>query len=86
MEKIVIKFVKGLSENATNWEKKQNKRYGKISIVCRQIEYDIKHGVTAQEVADLINKIRTDESYSEIRQNQEAIQRLDELESQLNAP
>ena len=33
MEKVVTKFVTGLSENATMWEKKQNKRYGKISIV-----------------------------------------------------
>ena len=37
MEKIVIKFVTGLSESATNWEKRQNKRYGRISNVCRQI-------------------------------------------------
>jgi hypothetical protein len=36
MEKIVIKPVTGLSESATNWEKRQNKRYGKISNVCRQ--------------------------------------------------
>jgi len=33
MEKIVIKFVTGLSESATNWEKRQNKRYGRISTV-----------------------------------------------------
>jgi hypothetical protein len=44
MEKLVIKFVTGLSESATNWEKRQNKRYGRISNVCRQIGYDIKQG------------------------------------------
>ena len=44
MEKTVIKFVTGLSESATNWEKRQNKRYGRISNVCRQIGYDIKQG------------------------------------------
>ena len=44
MEKIVVRFVTGLSETATNWEKRQNKRYGRISNVCRQIGYDIKQG------------------------------------------
>jgi hypothetical protein len=33
-----------------------------------------------------MNKIRSDASYSEVRQNQEAIHRLDELERQLNSP
>jgi hypothetical protein len=33
-----------------------------------------------------MNKIRNDTSYSEVRQNQDAIQRLDELERQLNSP
>jgi len=42
MEKIVVKFVTGLPETATNWEKRQNKRYGRLSNVCRQIGYDIK--------------------------------------------
>ena len=46
MEKMVVKFVTGLSENATMWEKRQNKRYGRITNVCRQIGYDIKQGVT----------------------------------------
>ncbi len=49
MEKIVIKFVTGLSESATNWEKRQNKRYGRISNVCRQIGYDIKQGATTNK-------------------------------------
>ena len=52
------KIVTGLSENATNWEKRQNKRYGKISFVCRQIEYDIKHGVTTQQVLMHIQDIQ----------------------------
>jgi hypothetical protein len=42
LEKIAIKFVTGLSESAV--EKRQNKRYGRISNVCRQIGYDIKQG------------------------------------------
>jgi cell division septum initiation protein DivIVA len=62
------------------------KKYSTVSSCSKQIEYDIKHGVTAEEVAELMNKIRNDAAYSEIRQNQDAIQRLDELEGQLNSP
>jgi len=86
VEKVILRYMEGISPDASSFEKRNFKKYSTISSCSKQIEYDIKHGVTAQEVADLINKIRTDESYSEIRQNQEAIQRLDELESQLNAP
>ena len=57
MEKIVVKFVTGLSETATNWEKRQNKRYGRVSTVCRQIGYDIKQGVTNEQVLLLLQKI-----------------------------
>ena len=63
-----------------------SKKYSTISSCSKQIEYDIKHGVTVQEVAELMNKIRNDVSYSEVRQNQDAIQRLDELVRQLNSP
>jgi hypothetical protein len=80
MEKIVIKFVTGLSENATNWEKRQNKRYGRISIVCRQIHYDIKQGATNEQVLLLLQKIRYDSSYSSLRKNSGSIERLDAVE------
>jgi len=79
MEKVVTKFVTGLSENATSWEKKQNKRYGKISIVCRQIEYDIKHGVTIDQVLEYIQKIRTHSDLLSLLKNDGSINRLDQL-------
>ncbi|MDW3654939.1 MAG: hypothetical protein QOK61_10335, partial [Nitrososphaeraceae archaeon] len=69
-----------------SFEKRNFKKYSTISSCSKQIEYDIKHGVTAQEVADLMNKIRNDASYAEVRQKLDAIQRLDELERQLNSP
>jgi len=78
--------MKGISPDASSFEKRNFKKYSTISSCSKQIEYDIKHGVTVQEVAELMNKIRNDESYSEVRQNQDAIQRLDELERQLNSP
>ncbi|MCC2648119.1 MAG: hypothetical protein K0R16_922 [Nitrososphaeraceae archaeon] len=42
MEKTVVKYVKGLSENASGWEKRNHKKYGSLANICRQIDYDIK--------------------------------------------
>ena len=67
MEKTLVKFVTGLSENATRWEKRVDKKYGRIGRVCRRIEYDIKHGVTNKEVCMFLQAIRVDSSYSDIR-------------------
>ena len=36
MEQTVVRFVKGLSENATRWEVRLNKKYGKIAQVFRE--------------------------------------------------
>ena len=80
MEKMVVKFVTGLSENPTRWEKRQNKRYGRITNVCRQIGYDIKEGVTNEQVLLLLQKIRNDSSFSSLRTNEGSIERSDEVE------
>ena len=80
MEKMVVKFVTGLSENPTVWEKRQNKRYGRITNVCRQIGYDIKQGVTNEQVLLLLQKIRNDSSFSSLRTNEGSIERSDEVE------
>src|SRR5213080_2556120 len=80
MEKIVVKFVTGLSENASRWEKRQNKRYGRITNVCRQIGYDIKQGATNEQVLLLLQKIRNDSSFSSLRKNSGSIERLNEVE------
>ena len=85
MEKIVIKFVTGLSDNPTRWEKKQNKRYGKISVVCRQIEYDIKHGVTIQQVLMYIQKIRTHTAFLSLLKKEGSLNRLDQLKDHFAA-
>jgi hypothetical protein len=79
MEKTVLKYVTGLSESASVWEKKQHKRYAKISIVCRQIDYDIKHGVTSDQVLTLLQKIRTHSSFSDLLKNEGSVKRLEEI-------
>ena len=77
MEKIVVKYVKGLSENASVWEKRQHKRYGKITNTCRSIDYDIKHGITNEEVLSLLQKARNYSSFSGLRENEGSIERLE---------
>jgi hypothetical protein len=80
MEKTILKFVTGLSENASMWEKRQNKRYGRITNICRQIDYDIKQGVTTEQVLLILQKIRDDSSFSSLREKDGSIERLDEVE------
>ena len=80
MEKTVVKFVTGLSENASRWEKRQNKRYGRITNVCRQIGYDIKQGATTEQVLLILQKIRNDSSFSGLQKNDGSMERLNELD------
>ena len=81
IEKIIVKFVTGLSANASRWEKRQHSRYGTLTNVCRQIEYDVKHGVTNEQVLLLLQKIRNHPSFSSILLNNDgSVERLNEIE------
>jgi hypothetical protein len=80
MEKTIIKFVTGLSLNASRWEKRQNRRYGRIMNVCRQIGYDIKQGATIEQVLLLLQKIRSDSSFSSLQKDNGSMERLNELD------
>lgn len=86
MEKTVVKYVKGLSENATGWEKRNHKKYGNFANICRQIDYDIKHGVSSEQVTSLLEKIRKDSSFSTLRKGSGSMERLAEIESQFSKP
>jgi hypothetical protein len=86
MEKTIIRYVKGLSENASAFEKRNHKKYGTLTHICRQIEYDMKHGVTDEQVISLFNKVRNHSSFSEIRESAGAIERLDEVEIHFTKP
>ena len=71
----------GLAENATTWEKRNHKKYGRIGMVCRKIEYDIKHGVTNNEVCSALKIISNDSSYSDLRNGDGSMERLNEIRS-----
>jgi hypothetical protein len=51
-----------------------------LANVCRQIGYDIKHGVTTEQVVLLLQKIRNDSSFSDLQKNDESMERLNELD------
>ena len=86
VEKVIFRYIKGISPDASSFEKRNFKKYSTISSCAKQIEYDIKHGVTIEEVLALMQKIRHNKSFSELRINPETVQRLDELERQLSIP
>jgi hypothetical protein len=82
MEKTVVKFVTGLSPDASGWQIRQHKKYNKITNVRKNINYDIRHGVTNEEVLSFLDKVRNDVSFSTIRNNDGSIERLNEVEKQ----
>ena len=84
MEKIVLKFVTGLSPDASSWEKRMFKRYGKLANVCRQINYDIKQGATNDHVLLFLEKIRNDSSFTVLRSINGSLDRLAELENEFH--
>ena len=45
VEKVIVRYVRGLSPNATSFEKRNFKKYSTMSNCTKQIEYDKKHGV-----------------------------------------
>ena len=53
MQDTVVRYLAGLPEDASRWQKRLNKRYGNLAQVTKRIDYDIKHGVEKQEVLAL---------------------------------
>jgi hypothetical protein len=86
MQKTVVKYVKGLSENASGWEKRNHKKYGGLANMCRQIEYDVKHGAALEQVFSMFHKVRSDKAFSELRKGTGSMERLAEVEDHFTKP
>lgn len=86
MQKTVLKYVKGLSADANSWERRNHKKYGSLTNVCRQIEYDMKHGVTKEEIFASFSKIHTHSSYQALRRDSDSMGRLSEIEGHFTTP
>jgi hypothetical protein len=83
MQKTIIKYVFGLSESekGSSWKQKQHKKYGgNLANVRRNIDFDIRHGVTKEEVTNFLNKVQHDSSFSKQRKVEGSIERIKELE------
>jgi hypothetical protein len=80
-QKTIVKYFSGISDDATSFQKKMHRKYnGKIGYVRRNIDFDIKHGVTRDEVIAFLDKIQYDSSFSDIRKREGSVERIRELQ------
>ena len=86
MQKTILKYVTGLSPDASGWEKRNHKKYGSLASMCRQIEYDIKHGATNEQVLSMFHQIRNNKSFSALRMGSGSMDRLGEVEGHFTKP
>lgn len=85
MKKTILKYVSGLTENEklSTWKVKQHKRYGgNVVNVRRNINFDILHGVTREEVSEFLDKIQNDPSFSDMRRVAGSIERIRDLKTE----
>jgi hypothetical protein len=69
--------------SGTSWKKRQHKKYsGNIGYVRRSVQFDIKHGVSSEEVVTFLDRVRNDISFSDVRKNVGSGQRLEQLEKE----
>lgn len=54
--------------------------------MCRQIEYDVKHGVAMEQVLAMFHKVRNDSTFKELRNGTGAMERLAEVEGHFTKP
>jgi ABC-type Mn2+/Zn2+ transport system ATPase subunit len=80
MQKTIVN-VSSISDDVTSFQKKMHRKYnGKIGYVRRNIDFDIKHGVTRDEVIAFLDKIQNDSSFSDIRKSEGSRERIKELQ------
>jgi hypothetical protein len=83
MQKTIVKYVFGLTEDEkdSKWKVYQHKKYsGNLTNVRRNIDFDIRHGVTKEEVTRFLDKVQYDPSFSKQRMIVGSIERIKELE------
>jgi len=81
MQDTIVKYLTGLPEKASRWQRRLDKKYGNLVQVTKRINYDLKHGVEKQEVIAFLELIKADESYSELRKANDFGYRFDSLEA-----
>jgi hypothetical protein len=85
MQKTIIRYVTGISEDSSSFQKRLHKRYnGNLTYVSKNIAFDIKHGVTYDQVLAFLDKIKNDPSYAD-KQNSDSRERIESLEKHFTA-
>jgi len=84
MEKLIIRYVTGLPADASSWEIRMNKRYGRLSNIIRNIKYDMKHGANMDQLLSLFSRIRKESFFHDLQLNKESMDRLDNLEREVH--
>ena len=83
MQKTILKYVSGLTETekGSPWKVKQHKKYGgNLVNVRRNINFDIRHGVTREEIIEFLDKVLNDPLFSDIRKTADSKERIKELQ------
>ena len=83
MKRTIVKYVGGLSEDdvKSKYKVKLHKKYkGNLAYVRRSIDDDIRHGVTREEVIEILEKVLNDASFYDIRKIQGSEERIKELQ------
>jgi hypothetical protein len=83
-EKAVVRFIVGLSKDASEYERRLYKKHGTTASCIRQLEYDMHHGVQKQEIIDIIRKMQRTKKYSGAKSDPGARLRLEELKNYLS--
>jgi hypothetical protein len=80
MQKTIVKYISGVSDNASSYQKRLHKKYGgNLGYVRKSIQSDIQHGVTKEEVSEFLNKIQNDPSFADQRKIEGSKKRFEEL-------
>ena len=74
-------------QSASSYQKKQHKKYGgNLAHVHRNIDFDIRHGVTIQDVLVFLDKVRNAPEFSNVRDIEGSIERVDLIKVHFSSP
>lgn len=86
MEETLVKYISGLAPDASAWQRRNHAKYSRLPNICRQVDYDIKHGVTNDQIILFLSKVRTDPSFAKARKGDGSMDRLEEIERYFRGP
>jgi hypothetical protein len=85
MRDVIVKYLSGLPEGASRFERRMYRKYGGIMNVNRTIEYDLKHGVTKNDIISFLVTLKTEASFSQLRMANGFDDRMYQLETSLRS-